>query len=269
MLKSLNGKIFYREFECASPAAVMVLLHGLGGHSGRFSELGGYLSKSGIKTYAMDLNGFGQMTAMRGHIRNFNVFYPEVASLIEFAKKQFPGKKIFLLGECLGGLIALNFCIGHQSDIDGLILLSPLIAEKFAIPTRSKIEIAYNSVFNPMNYHYAFFEAKLFTRDPDMARKIDSDPLEIRSFSARTFPSILRAMRRARANADKIRLPMLMLLAGEDKMVPVKAASSYFERIPSPDKTLKLYPQMYHAMYLDLNREVVFKDIADWLKARH
>ncbi len=266
MLKSIEDKVYYRDWSCNDPNAAIILIHGLGGHSERFFELGPYLSEAGIKPYAIELNGFGDSPSIKGHIGNFKIFTDELLALIHHVKKENPGKRVFLLGESLGAGISLDFCLGNQEQIDGIILISPSLKNKAHLSLLRKMSLAYNAIFNPLNYHYAFFEAKLFTRDKEIARKIESDPLELRSFSAMTFIQISLMMFLIGIQAKKITLPVLMLLAGQDKMISVEKAASYFTKIASKDKAIKIYPEMFHALYLDIGREKVFSDIADWLK---
>ena len=108
----------------------------------------------------------------------------------------------------------------------------------------------------------------MFTRDKVMVKRIDADPLEVRNFTASFFLAILKAMIFVNAMPWRIKLPVLMLLAGQDKMISAEAAESYFKKIRSKDKELKWYLEMYHALYVDKDREKVFKDIIDWMNKR-
>jgi len=268
MLRSFDGIVFYREWACDEPKAVMILVHGLGGHSGRFHELGPLLSKAGYYVYAIELKGHGESPSIKGHINNFKIYTADMRSLVEFARIKHTGKKIFILGESMGGLISLDFTIHHQDLLDGLILISPALKDKMAIPLNVRAEIFREAIFDPMGFFPAGFSASLFTRDPAVIKKIDSDPIEVRNFTARFFLSILKTMLFVSMMPRKITLPVLMLLAGQDKMISSESAEKYFKKIPSKDKEIKQYPEMYHALYIDKGREKVFADIVDWINKR-
>ncbi len=268
MLKSQDGVIFYREWNCPSPKTVVILVHGLGGYSGRFFEFGPYLAKHGMQVYAIELKGFGESPSVKGHIDNFQTYTNELKSLVVTAKKLHAEKKIFMFGESMGGLITLDFLIHHQNMIDGAILMSPAVKDKLPMPFAKKLEIFRSAMFDPMAFFPAGFSAELFTRDKVMAKRINNDPLEVRQFTAKFFFSILKAMIFVSMKPRAINLPVLMLLAGHDSMISAETAERYFKKMPSKDKELKWYPEMFHALYVDKDREPVFKDIVDWINKR-
>jgi len=264
MLKSQDGIVFYREWNCPTPKAVIILVHGLGGYSGRFFEFGPYLAKNGMQVYAIELKGFGESPSIKGHINNFQLYTKELRSLVGTAKELHPGKKIFMFGESMGGLITLDFTIHHQEMINGIILVSPAVKDKMPYPLKQKFDIFKAALFDPMAFFNAGFNAEIFTRDQVMAKRINNDPLEVRNLTAKFFLSILKAMTFVNMKPQVIKLPVLMLLAGKDKMISAEAAEAYFKKLLSKDKELKWYPEMYHALYVDKDRENVFKDILSW-----
>jgi len=268
MLKSQDGIVFYREWNCPQPKAVIILVHGLGGYSGRFFEFGPYLAKSGLQVYAIELKGFGESPSIKGHINNFQAYTKELLSLVGTARKLSPGKKIFVFGESMGGLITLDFSIHHQNMIDGIILISPAVKDKMPYTLKQRADIFRAALFDPMGFFPAGFNAEMFTRDPVMAKRINNDPLEVRMLTAKFFLSILKAMIFVNSKPRAIKLPILMLLAGKDKMISAEAADAYFKKMSSKDKEVKWYPEMYHALYVDKDREVVFKDIVSWINKR-
>lgn len=265
MLKSQDGTVFYREWNCPQPGAVVILVHGLGGYSGRFFEFGPYLAKSGLQVYAIELKGFGESPSAKGHIDNFREYTKELKSLVGTAKKLHSGKKIFVFGESMGGLITLDFSIHHQNMIDGIILISPAVKDKMPYTLKQRTDIFRAALFDPGKLFPAGFNAEMFTRDQVMIKRINNDPLEVRSLTAKFFLSILKAIIFVNMKPRAIKLPVLMLLAGKDSMISAEAAEKYFKKMGSKDKELKWYPEMYHALYIDKDREAVFKDIAGWI----
>ena len=268
MLKSFDGRVFYREWNCVSPKAVIILVHGMGGYSGRFFEMGPFLARSGFQVYAIEQKGHGESPSIKGHIINFKLYTEDLKALAEYARTKHAGKKVFIFGESMGGLITLDFSIHYQKLIDGIILMSPAVKDKLPMSLKKKVEIFKAAIFEPMGFFPAGFNAEMFTRDKVMAKRINIDPLEVRAFTARFYLSILKAMMYVNMKPMSIKLPVLMMLAGKDTMVSAEAARSYFKKIASKDKELKWYPEMYHALYVDKDREKVFKDIIDWVNKR-
>lgn len=268
MLKSYDGRVFYREWTCVGPKAVIILVHGMGGYSGRFFEFGPILAKSGFQVYAIEQKGHGESPSIKGHVVNFKLYTSDLKALVKHAAQQHPGKKIFVFGESMGGLITLDFSIHDQNLINGIILVSPLVKDILPMPLKKKAEILKAAIFDPMGFFPAGFNAEMFTRDPVMAKRINSDELEVRNFTAKFFLSILKAMTFINLKPGTLKLPVLMLLSGKDTMVSAEAAEKYFKKIRSKDKELKWYPEMYHALYIDKDREIVYKDILDWMNRR-
>ena len=141
MLKSFDGRVFYREWTCVSPKAVIIFVHGMGGYSGRFFEMGPYFAKAGFQIFAIEQKGHGESPSIKGHISNFKLYSSDLKSLVEHARAQFPGRKIFVFGESMGGLITLDFCIHFQDLIDGIILVSPAVKDKLPMSLKKKAEI--------------------------------------------------------------------------------------------------------------------------------
>lgn len=268
MLQSKDGRVFYRQWPCENPKAVIILVHGMGGYSGRFFEFGPYLVKNGFNTYAIELKGHGESPSIRGHISNFKIYTEELKILVKTVKAENPGKKIFVFGESMGGTIILDFAIHYQDLINGLILVSPAIKDKLPISIATKAKMFVSTVFDPLRYFSSEFNAQMFTRDPDMVKRINNDPLEVRKFTAHFFTSLLKTLIFVDLNPKKIITPILMLLSGHDVMISAEAAEAYFKKITSKDKEVKWYPEMYHALYVDKDKEAVFKDIVEWVNKR-
>ena len=70
------------------------------------------------------------------------------------------------------------------------------------------------------------------------------------------------------AQAERFRLPLLMIVSGRDPVVDPKTTLAFFERIGSADKTLKVFPEMLHEPLNEVGREAVVEVIVEWL-ARH
>jgi alpha-beta hydrolase superfamily lysophospholipase len=268
MLKSIDGKVFYREWTCVDPKATVILVHGMGGYSGRFFEMGPYLAKSGFQIYAIEQQGHGENPTPKGHIDNFKLYTADLKTMVNSARSQHPGKKLFIFGESMGGLITLDYCIHNQRSIDGAILMSPAVKDKLPMTPQKKLDIFVSSIKVPMKFFSAEFDAGMFTRDPVMAKRINSDLLEVRSFTAKFYQAILKTIVYVNLMPWRIKLPVFFILSGKDTMVSAEAGEKCFQKIRSKDKVLKWYPEMFHALYVDKDREVVFRDIVEWLNKR-
>ena len=70
------------------------------------------------------------------------------------------------------------------------------------------------------------------------------------------------------SRASVIRLPILMLIGGQDPVIDPKANREFYDRLGLQDKTLLLYPKMLHEPLNELGREQVYDDVSRWLEPR-
>ena len=133
---SRGNKIFIRECKPKNLQEKNILLiHGLGEHSGRYKEFAEFFIKNGIGVYALDLQGHGKSDGKRGHIKSFEEYLESVESSLIFIRKKFLETPIILFGHSLGGLIGLNFLIERESkEIESAVISSPWIETAIKIP---------------------------------------------------------------------------------------------------------------------------------------
>lgn len=260
--------ILYRHWTAQNSKAVFLMVHGLGAHSSRWNFLAEYLSTNNIESYALDLKGFGNTTTTRGHIDSFKYYYNDIIALAKHIKKENPKKKIFLLGESLGGLISFNLTIANPEIFDGLITLSPAFKNNMNFKISDYIKLVAYLLFSQTKTLLVPFTSEMCTRDKEYQKIMNHNPLEIRIASAKLLLNSLIAQIRAKLIAKKLKTPTLFLLAGRDQLVDKQESRNIFSKLPIKDKKLIEYPEMYHALSIDLDREKVFSDILDWTSQR-
>jgi alpha-beta hydrolase superfamily lysophospholipase len=185
--------------------------------------------------------------------------------LLSLIQKENPGKKVFVLGESLGGLIAFVMASLYASDLAGLIAISPYFKSSLKLPFYEYPLIFLSLLYNPRKLFHIPFNAAMITRDPEHQKVIDSDPRELRLSSSGLLFMILMEQLRAKRLAKRIELPTLFLLAGKDLLVDPKQSKAVFKHLKTADKTLIEYPEMLHALSIEAGREKVFSDILAWL----
>jgi alpha-beta hydrolase superfamily lysophospholipase len=97
---------------------------------------------------------------------------------------------------------------------------------------------------------------------------MNANPDELRVASLKLLAGFMPVQGRAGRLARKYTVPALFLIPGVDHLVDERAGRKIFEKVASPDKTLIEYPEMFHALSIDLDREKVFRDIVDWAGQR-
>ena len=264
-MKSQNG-IFYRESKTSIPDAAVLLVHGLGAHSGRWNFLSEFLIKSSISSYAIELKGFGETKGLKGHIDSLNTYFNDIRILRNIILQENPGKKIFLLGESMGALIAFLMAGEKEKLFDGVICISPAFKSRIKFSAVEYIKIFLSILYNPKRQFKMNFDSQMCTRDKEYQKIVDSDIREYRFATSRLLVNLACAQIKALGLKDKINSPILFLLAGEDKLVDSRAAKRLFDELSLKNKTIFFYPEMYHALSIDIGRENVFNDILKWMK---
>ncbi len=263
--------ILYRRWGFPSAGkAAFILVHGLGGHSGRWEFMADFFLKHEICSYAIELKGFGETDYPKGHIDSFTTYVKDISALCEIAKRENPGKKIFLIGESMGALASFLAVMSRETVCDGLIAISPAFGNKMKFPVLDQIKVMACAIFNPKAIVKVPFNSLMCTRDPGYRKVMDTNPKEYRFASAGLLVNILFAQIKSGQDAPKLSpaLPVLFLIAGNDVMVDTEATKKIYKELKIGDKTIVEYPQMYHALSIDLDRERVFNDILAWVGQR-
>lgn len=271
MISSSDDKaspIIYKRWVAQPSKAVLLLVHGLGAHSGRWLFLADFFLKNNISSYSLELRGFGETRGLRGHVDSLNVYFEDIRRLHRIIKEENPGRKIFILGESLGGVIAFLTAIYEPDLVSGLICISPAFKSRLKLSPLGYLDIFLSAIYNPKKQFHMPFNSGMCTRDTDYQKAMDADERELRLASARLLFGIALSQARSILLKERLTTPVLFLVAGQDKLVDPAASLSIFKGLKLKDKTIIEYPAMYHALSIDVGRESVFADILNWLVKR-
>lgn len=260
--------VSYRKWNAPSPKAVLLLVHGLGAHSQRWGFLADFFLTCAYSSYAIELRGFGRTKELKGDIESFNIYLDDVRSLWGIIKEEYPDKKVFLVGESMGALIAFLAAAQSSKLWDGIILLSPVFRSRLKMPALNYLKIFFSLFYNPRKQIHIPFDSQMCTRDVDYQKVMDADPLEHRLATVRLLFNIVSSQIRAQYLRSAVYAPILFLLSGKDELADAKASQKFFRGLKTEDKEIILYHEMRHALSIELEREKVFKDILKWTERR-
>lgn len=261
--KIFKKNIFYRSWLVKEPRVVLILVHGIGAYSLRWSFLAKYFFKHNISSYALELSGFGETPGLKGHVDSFNVYYREIEELTLLARKQNKNKKVFLVGESMGGLIAYNIAARQPELFDGLVAISPAFKNKMKFKFRDYFLLILGIIFKPKLMINLPFKGSEITHDKSYKDKLEQDKKEIRNASVKLLFNILLAQLKGRY-FTRLSLPVFFLTAGQDLLIDTVTVDRVYKKTRAMKK-LKSYPGMFHALTVDHGKEQVFKDILQWV----
>ncbi len=245
--------------------AVVALVHGIGEHSGRYPALINALTASGFAVTSFDHRGHGKSPGIRGHVDGWSEYREDVREFLRYTSTHFPRLPIFLYGHSLGALIASDYVIHHPDGLAGLIMSGhPLVPTGAAKPHLIFLARLLSKL-HPTFLIRLGLDASALSRDGRAVEEYLADPLVQTKVTARWGTEALAAVDRVRARAHEITMPVLIVHGGADKVNSPEGSRELLALMSSSDKTLHIYPGGYHEPHNDLDRELVFRDVVNWL----
>jgi alpha-beta hydrolase superfamily lysophospholipase len=261
-------RLAYRAWEAVHPRAAIVVVHGLGEHSGRYEQFAETMVSFALSTYALDLRGHGLSDGRRGHVPSFDIFLRELdrfrAEVEGLAEYRLP---MFLLGQSMGGLISLRYIEEYQARFRGAVLCSPWLATAIPVPRWKVLLASALTHVLPTLPFRSNLDPEQFTRDPEIVRAYLSDPLVHGAITPRLFAEVSAAMEQVFRRSDRIREPLLVLAGDADPLVETGRSVQLAQSLTGVDVTLRVEPGHLHELLQEVDRSRIYRDIRDWIEA--
>ncbi len=258
--------LFYRRATpTEKPKAVILIVHGMGEHGGRYGHVVDYLGTMGFECFVPDLRGFGKSGGKRGSIRAFSDLMKDLSALHAIAERETKDVPVFLLGHSFGGLIASSYAAQTKKKLAGVILTSPIFGIKIPVqPWRHALGVI-ASCLAPDYSQPTRVEAGMLTHDTMILKEYARDTLIYHRISARLYLELVRAIAKKKEIAASIRSPLLLLQSGRDVVVDASAARDFFAALRVADKELETYDELYHEILNETDRARVLSRIGVWV----
>lgn len=247
-----------RRWAAANPRAVVLVVHGMGEHSGRYEHVGTAFAQAGFHTVGFDLRGYGSSGGRRAYVDDFRNYLDDVED--HLAEVRGVGLPVVLLGHSMGGLIAARYAVGTRPQPDLLVLSAPALQTGFPPPPRPVLSAMSSAV--PTMRLPAPFGLDVLSRDVEVQRAYADDPLVERQATIRLGAELVEAMRYVNANLDLLRVPTLVVHGGDDRLVP-RTASEPLEDLPLVERTV--YEGLRHETLNEPEWELVANDMIGWI----
>jgi alpha-beta hydrolase superfamily lysophospholipase len=263
-----NGlQLFYKSWlPDAPPKAILVIIHGVGEHIGRYQNLVEALVPAGYLLTGFDQRGHGQSPGPRGHIDSWDEYRQDIGIFLKLAQGLAPGLPSFIYGHSQGSLEVLDF-IQHTSDgLAGAIISGTALEPKDAAPPHLVMLAKILSGIYPNFQMKVKFEGASLSNDPQIADDYKNDPLVHRLRTARWGTESLKTIEWIKAHPDQIDLPVLFLHGDGDQVVTAAGALNFYDQIQFPDKTIRIYPDCQHEPHNEMCHANVVEDIANWME---
>ncbi len=259
----------YRHFPPAGrPWATVIGIHGIQSHGGWYEASSRWLRDAGCDVYFLDRRGSGLNQVQRGDTPSFRRLLDDVREFV--AARRGPGQPpIFLVAISWGGKIGAGLCYRQPGLIDGLALLAPGFRPRVRPTLRERWRIATASLVEPTRlFPIPLNDPALFTAQPERQAFIANDPLALREATARFLVESLKFDVYLRRAVHRVRVPVLLLLAGNDRIIDNQRTQEFVDRFATNDRTTIKYPGRHHTLEFELDPEPIFDDLTKWIAHR-
>jgi acylglycerol lipase len=249
--------------------AVIVAVHGFNDCSRFFTAPGEQLSRRGYACYAYDQRGFGNAPGW-GLWAGEEAYAGDLKALIGQIRLRHPGTPLYLLGESMGGAIAIvTMTSASPPEVDGLILSAPAVWGRATMPWYQRAALETLAHTAPW-LRLTGARLKIMASDNiDMLRQLGRDPLFIKATRVDAMYGVTNLMDAALGRAGQLNLPTLVLYGDHDQIIPREPIKRMLAQMPGPPQTkVVFYADGYHMLLRDLQAEKPLGDIVAWIEKR-
>ena len=251
----------------APSRGLVVIVHGLGEHAGRYDHVAERLNSWGFAVRSYDQHGHGESDGKPGALPSDTFLLDNLAELLDTSRRRMdPRLPLVLMGHSLGGLVAARLVSLNLRQVDGLVLSSPALDagmnafQKLLVSVLPRLAPDLR-VGNGLNAQY-------LSHDAGVVQAYRDDPMVHDRISARLARFIADAGPAVLASAPQWRVPTLLLFAGADHLVNPEGSRAFAAAAPPGVVSAHCFEGLYHEIFNEVDREAVFERLKGWLDAR-
>ena len=265
-LETEGGReLFARGWETAGEGrAVLCLVHGLGEHCARYSELAGRLNGAGYTVLSFDLPGHGMSAGRRGHVSDYSELRGAVSSLMREAGIRYSTLPQFLYGQSLGGNIVLDFILNTHPPVAGAIVTSPLLRPSSPPPSWKLALVKLLRGLVPGFQVSSGIDPVDLSRTAAVVSAYVDDPLVHDRVSARMAVDMLEVGLRSIETANRLETPLLLMHGSADRITSPEASVEFADRAGS-ECSLVIWDGLLHELHNEPESGDVLSYMLDWL----
>lgn len=243
----------------------VVIMHGIGEHSGRYRHVAHSLNAAGWSVRTYDHRGHGRSAGARGDVGNASDILDDAKIVIDQFATGLAAPP-FLLGHSMGGLFAAHFALAQRAPLRGLILSSPALK----VPL-SPVQAVLLKLMHAVAPHVGVpngLQSQFLSHDEQAVAAYKADPLVHGKVSAALLSSMLASVAYCQANAARLAVPALMVVAGDDRLVDAEGSRQFHARLPPGRAEIMWYQDFYHEIFNETDGARPLADVNAWLAAQ-
>ena len=244
---------------------IILLIHGLGEHSSRYSHVAEYFTHQGFAVLSCDRSGHGKSGCKRGHVKRYEDVFDDIVKLHSEASRKHSKLPIFLYGHSMGGGIVIDYVLNKKhTGLSGVIATAPLLEPAFKPPAVllfiGKLMRSVYPGFTQNNQ----LDVNMISRDEMVVEAYTKDPLVHNKITSETAIGMLNSGMNSLSYKGKVNLPMYLTHGDKDGLTSHHATQKFASNI-SGDVTLKIWNGFYHELHNEPEKMEVLDHIHDWI----
>ncbi len=262
-----STQLHYAALPNPEAAATLLFVHGYGEHCGRYDHVLRHFHGLGYDVATFDYRGHGRSEGVRGHVDRYREYLEDLDAFVGVIMARVPSdRRVYLVGHSNGGLVVASYILEQPEGIDGAVLTSPMLGFALKIGALKSLLGKAASAIHPTLSLPSEIPPEHLSTDPEVGMAYAADPLNNFHATARWYTEALQAQQQVLRHADRIQLPLLLMVAGSDKVVDPDVSQNFLAAVGSSDKELRWYDDMYHEIFNERQKAEVFNDLDAWLK---
>lgn len=263
--------LVWRSWVPVQPKGVIIIIHGLAEHGGRYRETAEFLAANRWAVYACDLRAHGLSPdppgSKRVHVQRFTDYFRDVDALLTLARNNHESLPVYILGHSMGGLISISYALENPTKLSGAIISSPALGTHpdFKPPIFLRLLVSILSRLAPRLLFPSDLDTAMISRDPEVVKAYIDDPLISEKVSARWYSELMKAIKKTNRNASALKVPMLLMQSGADRLVDPAAPGRFAEAAPAGRVEPVLWDGLFHEMFNEPEKDQVRQKVLEWL----
>ena len=250
------------------PRGVVVLCHGYAEHARRYDHVAQRFGEAGLTTYALDLRGHGRSGGKRVYLRNIGEYTADFHTLVGIAADEHPQLPLIVVGHSMGGGVVFAYGVEHPGDYTAMVLSGPAVyAQDGVSPLMITVAKLVGGILPGLPVEQLPTEA--VSRDPEVVAAYLADPMvhhgRLPAGIAKALIAVGESMPQ---RASALEAPLLVVHGEQDKLIPVAGSHRLLSCVASTDAHLKVYPELYHEVFNEPERDLVLDDVTSWIEAK-
>jgi alpha-beta hydrolase superfamily lysophospholipase/SAM-dependent methyltransferase len=259
-----GAELFYRSWiPNKATDKALLLFHRGHEHSGRWQETVDSLGLEDVAVFAWDARGHGRSGGDRGAAKSLHDVIKDVDVFVRHVSRNFgiAIENMILLAHSLAAVTVTAWIHDYAPPIRAMILVTGAFHVKLYVPFAIRVL----RMVRP-RFVKSYVKSKMLTHDREQAARYDSDPFIFRQIAVNVLLDLHDTGQRLLADAGTIQTPTLMIGAGKDWVVSLKAQQQFFDRLSSSHKRFEIFPDAYHAIFHETNRQEVVRLVREFVR---